>query len=630
MKKNLCRDFLIGLVLSFLVIILPWGYSNSFVQGQVGYFFLFCWFMVALPGLYGLTLIWSPPHVLQYNKADILFCLYIVYLLVSSALKNIKLPEENLIESACLAIIYVMVRGLRRKLFPMLLFSVAIAGAAQAVYGNLQLYGVYRSHHGMFNMTGSFFNPGPYAGYLVSVLPVAFILYFFPFTVGENDKKPAFAEVFLKYLSLAAVVVIILVLPATRSRAAWLGALVAGIYLFYQVYSGNILGPGTVPLQPFRLTGKIKSIFRGPPVVKFIAGITLALIIAGGLWGVYSMKKGSADGRLLIWKVSSGMIKNYPLTGVGYGKFTAHYMDYQAGYFEDNPANPEAMVAGDNNYAFNEFIKILTETGITGFVIVILFLFFILAGHPWGKTGRLDKTILLSTRAGIIATVVFGCFSYPGEILPIRYHFVLLAGIAASFLKPLAVKTTRKQAMGMILRATGVLLVCLAPFFAFRAVKLDGAFKEWKSAYTTYQMGAYEACLEGYEDAFPLLKYNGTFLVNYGKALSMAGTHAEAVKLLEYTKNYLPNTVLYTALGDSYKALGEYNEAEAAYLHAWYMNPGRFYPKYLLATLYDETGQKEKAIAVARELLVKKVKVPSTAIDEIREEMKKIISQHSE
>jgi hypothetical protein len=57
------------------------------------------------------------------------------------------------------------------------------------------------------------------------------------------------------------------------------------------------------------------------------------------------------------------------------------------------------------------------------------------------------------------------------------------------------------------------------------------------------------------------------------------------------------------------------------------MNPSRFYPKYLLAKLYDESGQNEKAVEVAKELLEKDIKIESTAIQEMREEMKKIIEK---
>jgi len=56
------------------------------------------------------------------------------------------------------------------------------------------------------------------------------------------------------------------------------------------------------------------------------------------------------------------------------------------------------------------------------------------------------------------------------------------------------------------------------------------------------------------------------------------------------------------------------------------MSPARFYPLYLLAKLYDETGQKEKAVAMAKKVMDKEIKIESTAVKEIQEEMKKIIS----
>lgn len=70
--------------------------------------------------------------------------------------------------------------------------------------------------------------------------------------------------------------------------------------------------------------------------------------------------------------------------------------------------------------------------------------------------------------------------------------------------------------------------------------------------------------------------------------------------LPDRTKQHLNNTILYTCLGNNYKVLGQNTEAEQAYLHAWHMAPARFYPLYLLAKLYNETGQTEKALTMAK------------------------------
>lgn len=46
------------------------------------------------------------------------------------------------------------------------------AGGIEAVWGLSQLYGYAVSNHSLYVLTGSFFNPGPYSGYLAMILPV--------------------------------------------------------------------------------------------------------------------------------------------------------------------------------------------------------------------------------------------------------------------------------------------------------------------------------------------------------------------------------------------------------------------------------------------------------------------------
>jgi len=104
------------------------------------------------------------------------------------------------------------------------------------------------------------------------------------------------------------------------------------------------------------------------------------------------------------------------------------------------------------------------------------------------------------------------------------------------------------------------------------------AYKTWNDAADIYNVGAYPECLEDFELAYPLLKTNGVFLVQYGKALEMAGKPENSVAILNEAKQHLNNTILYTSLGNSYKALGKNTEAEQAYMHAWNMAPYGFTP----------------------------------------------------
>ena len=62
-------------------------------------------------------------------------------------------------------------------------FSTAVSwaligwAAVQAVIGLRQVFGFEASGHALYALTGSFFNPGPYAGYLAMALPVCLYEY---------------------------------------------------------------------------------------------------------------------------------------------------------------------------------------------------------------------------------------------------------------------------------------------------------------------------------------------------------------------------------------------------------------------------------------------------------------------
>ena len=52
-----------------------------------------------------------------------------------------------------------------------------LLGIVEAIGGLGQLYGVVLSHHSQYLLTGSFYNPGPYSGFLAMIFPIAFVLF---------------------------------------------------------------------------------------------------------------------------------------------------------------------------------------------------------------------------------------------------------------------------------------------------------------------------------------------------------------------------------------------------------------------------------------------------------------------
>ena len=126
---------------------------------------------------------------------------------------------------------------------------------------------------------------------------------------------------------------------------------------------------------------------------------------------------------------------------------------------------------------------------------------------------------------------------------------------------------------------------------------------------------------EDYHELHDKLKHKPEFLFEEAQCLSKTGQHAEAIRVLDPMIRYM--------IAKNQQMLGDYREAEEELLQAIGILPERLYPYYLLAKLYAEPEfyQVDKLRAAASVVLAKKPKVESTAIREMREEVKKIIEK---
>jgi O-antigen polymerase len=644
-------------ILSYSLVLLPVLYQRDLTQDILSYRFINGSSAITLLFLF-VTLyhIINKPSLKILNKitrVDILLLIFFIYTLIShffiAGEKEISVKLFNL---CILAMLYIVIRMMLKNLKKTILWLLLMSGIIQGIYGLLQLYGFYPSNHGLFNLTGGFFNPGPYAGYLCGIASMTFALYInrkkqditidnkvslithkllnrviitinrflklykvrAGINISNEDEFHRKLIVFLKnirfnYIPFLCLISILLVIPASRSRASWVSIVVVFSFILLRKYN-PVLALKRLPWQQWQ-----KSL-----IVSFAL-----IILLSGVFGVYYFKKDSADGRLVIWKSTVELIKEQPVFGIGFGKYESRYMDYQANYLKDAP-DTEILLAGETNLAYNSLLKQMAEKGILAFILISLILALIL----FSKTSETHRTYSLAIKAGIAGIVIFSMFSYPEQIFSIQVQFVCLLALISSMMKPVIVKDglsvySYKKVI-LIKFAIAIFAITTGTFSWIYLNKLHTAYTTWQEGDDLYTFSIYEEAAEEYKTAYPVLKNHGVYLLNYGKALSLAGKHMDAIEILQKTKNYLNNTILYTALGDSYKAIGNYLEAEAAYKKAQHILPGRFYPGYLLAKLYQETGETRKAKTVANEILRKEVKVPSTAIEEIKMEMKNILN----
>ncbi len=578
------------------------------------------------------------------HKLQVLTCMMVVYFFVKNTILNERneVNEDNeKIESKKKQHIFSFIH--------FFFFSFILSGFLQAVYGLLQLYGVFPSHHNLFKITGSFFNPAPYALYLAVVFPVALGKVLFNernerIETNERNERnerneenekiekkdisnissffhsfihslnlPSFISSLNYYLSFATVIAILLVLPVTMIRASWLGAL-AGSLVVLQYKYHYLQGINHFLKSPFRR----------------IMGAILTIIVVTLIGtGIYLLKKDSANGKLFIWEVTLGKIAEKPLLGHGLGRFEAEYNNWQAAYFQNHPEemnSKKGWVAGNTKYAFNEFLEMAAEVGITGiivFVAVIISVFYFIPScfHSF-KNSNFYNVLLFSSLVSLLCCAAFSFPFYSISTLVLEFALIGIITISSN-----AVLVLKTHSLPLHLSLATMLFAVSIPQFGI--LQKTPCFSKWNEANHLYAMSDYDAANSRFKDIIPSLAFKGELWQQYGKSLQMDGNNEESFIVLEKAALYTSDYILYTTLGDAYKGIMQYGKAESAYQQASYMEPNKLYPCYLLAKLYDDSGQRLKAVKTAARLLDKNIKVQSTAIEEIRIEMKSIITKYS-
>jgi len=255
---------------------------------------------------------------------------------------------------------------------------ITVLTAVQALYGMAQYLHLFSAFGGS-GITGSFDNPAGFAASLCAGFP-----FFFYFLAQK--------EIWVRVASIIGMAIIVFAVFLSGSRAGMVALAAVCILGFFHWV---------------RINTKQKVIF----------GIFLAILIAG----LYFYKKDSANGRLLIWRCSWEMIKEKPLAGFGTNGFKANYMNYQAAYFEAHPDSKQAMLADNISRPFNEYIGLLVNYGLFGFLLFLLFVFYLIRTFRRIK----EKTITTCIAAWCLTAVaIFAFFSYPP-----RYPFVWVAGL---------------------------------------------------------------------------------------------------------------------------------------------------------------------------------------------------------
>lgn len=451
------------------------------------------------------------------------------------------------------------------------LWLLAVGGIIETVIVLLQFSGNMESNHSLFKITGTFRNPGPLGGFM-AIICIA--------TSGLllKYKQKKYFSTCLLILTICNITVLIL----SDSRSGWFAAILGILYLCHEKIQWNI----------WPRTAKLGSIF-----------IILLFCIS-----LYFYKKGSADGRMLIWKVTCSMIAEQPLSGHGNNSFSEKYMYYQARFFESNPNSKYMQYADSVSYPFNEVLHLWVENGLIAIVLALWLLY----SFSYRTESEEDKTFIALS----LAICTFSMASYPSYVDEFKILFIVLLG----FTKSKVYYSFRISGFNtkIFYTITFLLGIGLFGFKYYKKLELESYLQ------MIYQIPSYDTGL--YSN-----KYIRTNYYNFLNAPELFYLYAiyscqyhnisDNKVVLEEAIQKVPSPILLCNFAVLCKQEQNYNKAIQMFRIAQYMIPSYIRPKYELFLLYRDMGKQEEAMRVIKDAMALPIKTYNTEALKMRGEM---------
>ena len=422
-----------------------------------------------------------------------------------------------------------------RKQYLCLLYLLAFTVIVSSIYGLLQLPGhdYPLSTRLLGKRIFSFFgNPNLFAAFLVVNLPLLFSGFF----TGTRLAKKLFA------LSIGLAVLGLLL---TGTRAALLGATISAALFFV-------------------LTWRESDQKRYLWAVSTVA----VLVMAGFLYSTQTteIRIAGLSLRQYEWGNTLKIARDHPIFGTGVGSFNVYYPAYREKSAEIDLGlkNHELRV----EHAHNEFLEILSDSGIVGFLLFsgILLAFFYnhyLRWHPK------RQYLLAGNCCAVMGILIHSLYSVNLRFPFVAMFFWLCLGLQSTLLDQPRAAAKATFSAGKIV-ASLLLLPLLALFFFNHSLARFSAEHHFKEGLAHYIAKDYRQAETRLESA----------LANYPQDKSS----------------------LYF-LGMAEHRLKKFSESQATFLELIRLDPNFLQSHYWLATNYFSTGDFEKAKQEYRESL---------------------------
>ncbi|HEX6431351.1 MAG TPA: O-antigen ligase family protein [Niastella sp.] len=463
--------------------------------------------------------------------------------------------------------------------------AISIIAALEALVCIAQSIAWIPSLNAYFRVTGTWVNPNVTAMFLAMAFPAMVLT-----VMGSTGKWKVTG------LSILAVTGIALLL--LQCRTAMAAVIIAAVYIAQYRYN---------------LVHAFNKRFRMPVRVLILSVLTLMVVLL--CVAAWQAKKDSANGRLLVWKISLNMIPRYPVTGYGYGMFERNYNLAQADYFRSGKGTHEEKAhASHVMMAYNEYFENLVEGGIAG-VLFFVSLLALLSYTTWRIFRAANAFPALIAGTGVLVFAIMSFVNFTMAAIPVMCLFMLYAAMLLSSAHPPTIRLSPlvKRSAGWLFIGCGVITWyvqgtnALAHHAVKRSVILVGKGRLQQATALLQQQA-------------PVIGSTESFGKTLGQLYLQQNDHAYALAAFQQAARVSSSPDLYLLTGQTRQALHQYQDAITAYQTAAYIHPSRLAPRYALMNLYLQQQDTARALQTAREIIALEPRVHGKETKQIKDQ----------